>query len=70
MNDMAAVGEESGELESTLEMTAAYYDSELEQATAAALAKLEPATLIFMGVVAGYIVVAIYLAMFSMYNGM
>ena len=70
MNDMAAVGEESGELESTLEMTAAYYDSELEQVTAAALAKLEPATLIFMGVVAGYIVVAIYLAMFSMYNGM
>ena len=45
-------------------------DEELEQATAAALAKLEPATLIFMGAVAGYIVVAIYLAMFNMYNGM
>ena len=70
MNDMAAVGEESGELESTLAMTAAYYDDELEQATAAALAKLEPATLVFMGAVAGYIVIAIYLAMFSMYNGM
>ena len=68
--DMAAVGEESGELESTLAMTAEYYDSELEAATAAALAKLEPATLIFMGVVAGYIVIAIYVAMFSMYNGM
>lgn len=70
MNDMAAVGEESGELESTLAMTAEYYDSELEQATAAALAKLEPATLVFMGAVAGYIVVAIYMAMFMMYNGM
>ncbi len=68
--DMAAVGEQSGELESTLNMTADYYDSELEQATADALAKLEPATLIFMGLVAGYIVVAIYIAMFSMYNGM
>lgn len=68
--DMAAVGEQSGELESTLTMTAAYYDDELEQATADALAKLEPATLIFMGVVAGYIVIAIYVAMFSMYNGM
>ena len=68
--DMAAVGEESGELESTLGMVAEYYDSELESATQAALAKLEPATLIFIGVVAGYIVIAIYVAMFSMYNGM
>ena len=68
--DMTAVGEESGELESTLGMTAEYYDSELETATQAALAKLEPATLIFIGVVAGYIVIAIYLAMFTMYNGM
>ena len=70
LTDMVAVGEESGELEQTLKMTADYYDSELESATAAALAKLEPATLIFMGVVAGYIVIAIYVAMFSMYNGM
>lgn len=68
--DMAAVGEESGEMESTLGMAAEYYDTELESATAAALAKLEPFTLIFMGVVAGYIVIAIYVAMFSMYNGM
>ena len=68
--DMAAIGEESGELESTLGMVGEYYDSELEAATQAALAKLEPATLIFIGVVAGYIVIAIYVAMFSMYNGM
>ena len=68
--DMTSVGEESGELEQTLAMTAEYYDSELESATAAALAKLEPITLVFMGAVAGYIVIAIYVAMFSMYNGM
>ncbi len=68
--DMTAVGEESGELESTLGMTAEYYDTELEAATAAALAKLEPFTLVFMGAIAGYIVIAIYVAMFSMYNGM
>ena len=68
--DMTAVGEESGELEQTLGMTAQYYDSELEAAIAAALAKLEPATLIFIGAVAGYIVIAIYIAMFSIYNGM
>lgn len=70
LNDMAAVGEESGELEATLARTAEYYDDELERATQSALAKLEPATLIFIGVVAGYIVIAIYLAMFTMYSGM
>ncbi len=68
--DMAAVGEESGELENTLTMTAAYYDAELEQATADALAKLEPTVLVVLAGVAGFIVIAIYVAMFSMYSGM
>ena len=45
-------------------------NSGMGMATAAALAKLEPATLIFMGGIAGYIVIAIYIAMFSIYNNM
>ena len=68
--DMAAVGEESGELAQTLGMTAAYYDSELEQATADALAKLEPTVLVFLAGFAGFIVIAIYMAMFGMYAAM
>jgi len=68
--DMTSVGEESGELEQTLNMTAEYYDSELEAATAAALAKLEPAVLVFLAVFAGFIVISIYMAMFSMYSVM
>ena len=68
--DMTAVGEESGELEQTLGMTAEYYDTELEQATAAALAKLEPTILVFLAGFAGFIVIAIYMAMFGMYAAM
>ena len=68
--DMTAVGEESGELEQTLSMTAAYYDAELEQATADALAKLEPTILVFLAAFAGFIVIAIYMAMFGMYAAM
>ena len=68
--DMTAVGEESGELEQTLGMTAEYYDTELEQATAAALAKLEPTVLVFLAGFAGFIVIAIYMAMFGMYSVM
>ena len=68
--DMTAVGEESGELANTLTMTADYYDTELEQATADALAKLEPAILVFLAGFAGFIVIAIYMAMFGMYAAM
>ena len=68
--DMTGVGEESGELEQTLRMTADYYDTELEQATAAALAKLEPTILVFLAGFAGFIVIAIYMAMFGMYSVM
>lgn len=68
--DMNAVGEETGELESTLNTIAGYYDTELEQATADALAKLEPAILIVLAIIAGFIVIAMYLAMFEMYNSM
>ena len=68
--DMAAVGEDSGELANTLAMTAEYYDSELEQATADALAKLEPTILVFLAGFAGFIVISIYMAMFGMYAAM
>ncbi|MDO4538605.1 MAG: type II secretion system F family protein [Coriobacteriales bacterium] len=68
--DMNAVGEETGELEHTLSTIGEFYDAELEQATADALAKLEPATLIVLAVIAGFIVIAMYMAMFSMYNSM
>ncbi|MDO5476771.1 MAG: type II secretion system F family protein [Eubacteriales bacterium] len=68
--DMNTVGEETGELEKTLNTIAGYYDSELEQATADALAKLEPAILCVLAVVAGFIVISMYMAMFSMYSSM
>ncbi len=68
--DMTAVGEESGELAQTLEMTADYYDNELEQATQAALSKLEPMVLVLLGGFAAFIVAAIYIAMFELYGSM
>ena len=70
LTDMVGVGEETGEMKHTMDIVAAYYDSELEQAVAKAIAMLEPALLIFIALVAGFIVIAIYLAMFSMYQGM
>ena len=68
--DMVAVGEETGEMESTLNTIAKFYDEELETAIAAALAKLEPTLLVGLAVIAGFIVIAVYMAMFSMYSVM
>ena len=68
--DMVGVGEETGELEGTMDTVAQFYDNELDEATKAALAKLEPAMLIFIAVFAGYIVIAIYTGIFSMYGTM
>ena len=70
LTDMTAVGEETGELEQTLHTVAGYYDAELEVAINSALGKLEPALLVGLGAVAGFIVIAIYVAMFEMYNNM
>lgn len=65
--DMVGVGEETGEMEQTLKTIGTYYDTELDMAIASALAKLEPALLVGIAVVAGFIVIAMYMAMFSMY---
>ena len=68
--DMIAVGEETGELESTLHTVSGYYESELDMAVQDVLKKLEPTLLIGMAVIAGYIVLAVYIAMFQMYSVM
>ena len=68
--DMVSVGEETGEMEQTLKTIATYYDAELDMAINSALEKLEPALLVGLAGIAGFIVVAIYMAMFGMYAAM
>ena len=70
LTDMTAVGEETGELEETLTTIGGYYDAELTAALNNAMSKLEPAILIGIAIFAGFIVIAIYMAMFEMYNAM
>lgn len=65
---MCAIGEEVGELETTLETISDYYDNQAQHETQKAIQKLEPTILIIMAIFAGFIVIAIYLPMFSMYE--
>lgn len=68
LRQMTAIGEESGELAETLSVVGDYYTNEADHATAAAVAMLEPAMMIFLAIFAGWIVIAIYMPMFTMYN--
>ncbi len=70
LTDMVGVGEETGELKHTLDVVSSYYDTELDQAVTKAIGMLEPALLIFIALVAGFIVISIYMAMFTMYEGL
>ena len=66
--EMCAIGEETGELETTLETIGTYYDNEAQHATTKAIQKLEPTILVLLALFAGFIVIAIYLPMFTMYD--
>lgn len=67
--EMTAIGEEAGSLEETLDTIGSYYDNEVEAASARALSMLEPMITVIMGLLIGFIIIAIYVPMFSMYGG-
>ena len=68
MKTMVAVGEKTGSVEVSLQTIAAYYTAEYDNATQKALSKVEPTMMIFLALFAGFIVISIYLPMFTMYD--
>ena len=70
LNDMCVIGEETGALEETLKTIGRYFDNEAEHATQKALSKLEPAILVLIAGIAGFIVISIYLPIFNIYDMM
>lgn len=65
---MFRVGEETGTLDQQLDVAASYYSRELETKLDRATALFEPAIIIFMGVVVGFVAVALISAMYGIYN--
>lgn len=66
--EMTSIGEETGELEEILKTIGDYYQNESDNAIKSLLAKLEPALLVFVAIFAGFIVFAIYIPLFQMYD--
>lgn len=64
--NMIDVGEETGSLDAMLMKVADIYDAEVEAAVDAMLALMEPAIIICLGGVIGFIVIALYLPIFTL----
>ena len=67
---MIAVGESTGALDSMLSKIAEFYEEEVDVAVANLTSLLEPLLMIFLGVVIGGVVIAMYLPIFNMASAM
>lgn len=63
---MTRIGEETGALDSMLSKVADFYEREVDDAVTALSSLIEPIMIVFLGVVIGTIVVAMYLPIFKL----
>jgi type IV pilus assembly protein PilC len=65
VTQMIAIGEETGNLDAMLSKIAEFYTAEVDAAVSALTSMIEPLLILFLGIVVGGIVIAMYLPMFS-----
>jgi type IV pilus assembly protein PilC len=65
---MIRVGEETGTLDVQLDVIARYYESELDYKLKKLTAVFEPAVIVVMGLVVGFVAVALVSAMYGIFN--
>lgn len=68
LSSMVRIGEESGSLDDMLNKTADFYDEEVEQAIQTLTSMLEPLMIVVMGVVIGFMVIALMLPLYGTYD--
>ncbi len=64
--EMIEVGESTGALSAMLNSVADFFEEDVQNALSAAMSLIEPAIMIFMGVVVAFILISLYLPIFSM----
>jgi type IV pilus assembly protein PilC len=65
---MVGVGEETGALDAMLDKVAEFYEDQVEASVKALTSILEPIMIIVIGAIVGFIVVSMYLPLFTVYN--
>jgi type IV pilus assembly protein PilC len=67
---MIAIGQESGSLDTMLAKIADFYDGEVDAAIASLTAAIEPMLIIFLGFTVGFIVIAMFMPLVALINGL
>lgn len=67
LKEMVTVGEETGKLEDTLNVISEYYNKEVDVAVKKALDILNPCITIVLAIIVVFILLSVYLPLFSMY---
>jgi len=65
---MMRVGEDTGTLDTQLEVTAQYYEGELDYKLKKLIGLFEPAVIIVMGIVVGFVAIALVSAMYGIFQ--
>lgn len=65
---MISVGEQTGALDQMLSKIADFYEDEVDTAVSGLMKLIEPIMIVFLGIVIGTIVIAMYLPMFSLFS--
>jgi type IV pilus assembly protein PilC len=65
---MVGVGEETGALDAMLEKVAEFYEDQVEASVKALTSILEPVMIVVIGGIVGFIVVSMYMPLFTVYN--
>lgn len=65
---MISVGEETGQLQAMMSKVADFYEAEVDAKVKALTALIEPVMIVFVGGIVGFIVISMYLPMFSIYE--
>ena len=68
ITNMVRVGEETGELDTTLAKVAEFYEEQVDIAVKSLTSILEPVMIVFIGSIVGFMIIAMYLPMFDIYN--
>lgn len=68
LTEMINVGEKSGNIEEVLESTGSYFDEQVENSIAKAVATIEPIAIITLGLVVALVVISVLVPMMSMMN--
>ena len=69
MIQMVTIGEKTGTLDEVMMRSCTFFDSQVETSLNSLVAKIQPAMLLFMGIVVGTLFIAVYSPMLTIMNG-